>query len=58
MQIKDILQYKQPYVLRKLNIDFKKEKQPEVEPERFSFNYLDKIMREKSDVDERKCTGR
>jgi hypothetical protein len=63
MKIGQILQEQQPDVHEKLNKNKpnkKKQKPKERKPrkEHLSFNGWDRIMRERSDVDETKCRGR
>lgn len=54
MRVEQIIQVKQPEVHKQL-LTKKKHRHRRRHDSQYSFEYIDRLMRERSDIDERKC---
>lgn len=55
MRVGQIIQEKQPEVHKQLQRKKKKRRRRKKQDTQFSFGNIDRLMRERADVDERKC---
>lgn len=58
MKVADIIKEKQPEIHTKLNKKRKKKRKRRERNKHLSFNFFNRLMQERTDVDESKCNSR